>query len=400
MFNKYLNLPREIHVLCLGTFVNRAGTFILPFLTFYLRDRLGLSVEFATMTMSLYGLGAIVGAVIGGHLADLIGRRIVMLTALFGGAAMLIVYSTVSTPTGIVVATFTFAVIGDMYRPAASAMIADLVEPDRRPHAYGLMYIAINLGFAVGPVIGGFIMQWSIKWLFYGDALTSCAYAVVIIFAIRETAPNRKGRGAAHAAEPALDASLGAAIRHLFHDTVYQRFCLGLFLTALIFMQSMSTFPLYMQQFGFGASTYGWVIAVNGILIVLLQIPLTSFVVRHDRSTMLVIGSLLTGIGFGLNAMTSQVWHFAATVVLWTLGEMFQAALVAPIVSDLAPPRFRARYMGVLTIAHSSANFLGALLGGMVLARFGGQFLWPATAILALFSAFMFLTVRRGITKR
>ena len=266
MFSQYANLPRAVYVLCLGTFVNRAGTFVVPFLTIYIGERMGLGVRFATAAMGVYGLGAIIGTVVGGHLADQLGRRIVMLLALSGSAAILIVYSFLGSAVGILVATLCFAVVGETYRPAAQAMVADLVEPAKRPHAYALIYVSINLGFAIGPLVGGLLAQYSFQWLFWGDAGTSFIFALIILFTIRETLPRLRKASTASAPSTAHDAPdeeqaaapascesgeavdandrIGfiPALGHMLADRTFVMFCLGAFFIALVYMQAMSTF--------------------------------------------------------------------------------------------------------------------------------------------------------------
>ena len=146
MIKQYLNLPRAIHILCVGAFINRAGTFLVPFLTLYLQEDLELGIGFATRAMGAYGFGSIAAFLVGGHLADSMGRRTVMLISLFGAAAILLVFGSLRSPWAITLALVCFAMVAEMYRPAASAMIADLVPPDHRAHAFSLMYVSINLG--------------------------------------------------------------------------------------------------------------------------------------------------------------------------------------------------------------------------------------------------------------
>src|ERR1043166_1191644 len=159
MLRHYFNLPRAVHILCLGTFINRAGTFLIPFLTLYLTSQLHLGERFATRTMGLYGAGAIVAAIIGGQIADRFGRRTVMLISLFGGAVLMMLFSTLHQTAAIIVNVAALGIVGELYRPGASAMIGDLVSPAIRPHAFGLMYVSINLVFAIGPAIGGVLAK-------------------------------------------------------------------------------------------------------------------------------------------------------------------------------------------------------------------------------------------------
>lgn len=377
---------------------------LVPFLTIYLKDELDLGAEFATQVMGAFGAGALIAAMYGGHLADRVGRRVVMLVSLFGGAAILMLFGSLRSPGALLTASAVFAFITEMYRPAASAMIGDLVEPKRRSHAFGLMYVSINLGFAVAPVIGGILTQYSFQWLFWGDALTCAVYGVIIAAAIRETLPLRQG----HASGPAtggdaIDESetkpvgMSAAIAHILRDRTFLCFCAGTFLIATVFMQALSTFPLHLLDQGIGAATYGKIIAINGLMIVCFQLPTISFVNRFNRATMLVWGTVLMAVGFGLNELADVVWHFAMIVVIWTCGEMMSAPIMPAIVSDLSPIRLRGRYMGVFTMCHSAALMIGVPIGGVVLARLGSTYIWAGCFALALLGGLLFWTVRHDI---
>ena len=400
LWKQYAQLPRAVHVLCLGTLINRAGTFLVVFLTLYLKEQLELGIEFATGCMGAFGLGSMAAGLVGGHLADAIGRRVIMLVALFGGAAILLVFSVLTAPWAIMLATVVFAFVAEMYRPAASAMIADLVEPDRRPQAFGLMYVAINLGFSVAPIVGGLLIEHlTFKWLFWGDAVTAACYGVIVLLFIRETLPGRRPQPASPAEANAAAETLGwrRAAAAVFSDTTFLVFCLATFFIAMVFMQSMSTFPLYLSQRGIDAPTYGRIIAVNGIMIAIFQLPFTALISRFNRATMICLAAVFNAIGFGLIGVVDGVWWFVGTVVVWTAGEMMAAPVAPTIVSDLAPTHLRARYMGVFTMSFSGANMIGAPLGGMVLARCGGAYVWACAFALALVAALLYLTIHRRI---
>ncbi|MEP0845421.1 MAG: MFS transporter [Phycisphaerae bacterium] len=404
MLREYLDLPRAVHILCLGSFINRAGTFVIPFLTIYLRDQLGLGIEFATTAMGLCGVGAILGALIGGHLTDHVGRRAVMLAALFVGPLFLIVLAFLTTGPAILACLLCFTLVSDMYRPAASAMIADLVEPLRRPQAFGLMYVSINLGFAFGPAIGGLIADYSFRLVFFGDAATTFVYAMIVLLLIRETRAALPGSGGATDGESGAGRTAPAepgfveALRTILRDRVFMRLCFGSLLIALVYMQAMSTFPLFLQGVGIGPAVYGRIIATNGLLIVLLQIPVAALVARWDRGWALVLAAVLTAIGFGLHGAASTPWQFVLAVAVWTVGELMQVPLLSPIVAELAPAALRGRYMGMLSMSFSGANMIGAPLGGLVLTRLGGYFLWPICTALGLLAAIVYLTIRRRVS--
>lgn len=401
MLARYTSLPRLVYVLCLGTFINRAGTLLVPFLATYMSAELGHGITFATTAMGLFGLGSVVGQSVGGHLADHLGRRAVMLAALTGSALVMLLLSALSAPAAVLGATFTVALIGEMLRPAVQAMIADVVTPAQRPAAFLVMYVSINLGFAVGPMLGGLLAQQSFKLLFYFDAATSLAYAGIVLVLVRETFPARRrqpadGTGAVH--EPAP--SFVHAMRHIGRDAAFLLLCAGLFLVALVFMQAMSTFQLYTRQLGFSPATYGMIIAVNGWLIVALQMPITHWLSRFDRGKLLVVSALLAGAGMAAKVVLTEPWQFALAVSVWTIGEIIGAPLIGPIVADLAPENMRGRYMGTVGMSFSAASMIGAPLGGWVMETFGARSVWLASGLLAVCAAFFYAAVGRRLRAR
>lgn len=394
---QYLTLPRTVYVLCLGTLLNRAGTLLLPFLTLYLQHRMGLGIETATRVMGSYGAGALVASMVGGHLADRFGRKRVMVGSLAGGAGILFVFPLLGSSWMVAVGLFTFAVVGEMYRPATQAMIADSVEPARRPQAYALMYVSVNLGFAIAPIVGGLLAEANFRLLCWVDGLTALGYAVILALLVTESRPERRADGEF---SPHDRIGTAAAVRILARDGTMLAFCAGTLCVALSFMQIASTFPLYLGQLGIDAKQYGRIIAINGLMITFLQLPFTALVERHRRDFALVASGVILGVGFFLNAFARTPLQFAAIVVVWTFGEMLHAAFATTIVSELAPIAMRGRYMGLFTMCFSSASMFGAPLGGIVLARGGGRALWTGTLILGLAAAAFSALAARGVERR
>ncbi|MCB9853602.1 MAG: MFS transporter [Phycisphaerales bacterium] len=417
MLKPYLQLPRPVHILCAGTLVNRAGSFVLVYLTLYISEDLKLGVPFATLCIGILGFGSLVASLVGGQLADQIGRRFVMLLSLFGGASMLIVLSFLRNKYSLASAIFVFALLNEMYRPAASAMIGDLVTPAERPIAFGLMYIAINLGFAIAPPIGGILATYSFSWLFWGDGATTALYGLIILTLIQESRPRTAGRGfpvqidgetADDTKEtspireiPSYESvSIAEAARRILSDSTFLFFCLGTLCITLVFMQSLSTLQLYMTTCGLTKAQIGWLLAINGAMIFILQLPLTHALSRFNRMTMIAVGWLIIGIGTGLTAFAHVAWSFAACIAIWTLGEIMQAPLTHSIVSDLAPPELRGRYMGLFNMSFSMAMMIGSPLGGIVLSRYGGEALWVCCFGFGLVSTGVILLLHRRVMER
>lgn len=388
----YLALPREVYILCAGTFVSRAGGVVMPFLAIYLSKALGYDDAFVSLTIGMYGAGATLAYLIGGALADRVGRRPVMVVALLAGAVSLLVLSTLTAKASILGGTLIFALSMELYRPAVHAAVSEIVEVEARPRAFALLYVAINLGFAVGATAGGFVAKVAFEWLFYIDAACAAAFALIIFVAVQETRASATGEK-----EAEDTASNAEAIRHLVKNRAFMLFWSSTFFCALIFQQAHSSLPLYLSKLNLGPDQYGQVIAVNGVLIVLLQLPAAQWLARWSRAAVIGAGTVLTGAGFGLTGVFTEVVPLAFTVALWTLGEVMMAAFHSPIVSDLSPERFRARYFGVFAGAFGGSMMLGPVIGGFILQRFGAAWLWGGCLALSVIAASMLIPVWREL---
>jgi predicted MFS family arabinose efflux permease len=370
----YVNLPTAVHILCFGSLVNRAGSFVMVFLTIYVSEQMEFGITFATNCFGVFGLGSIVSSIAGGQLADRFGRKPIMLFALFGAAIALFTMSFVRDRHTFIALVFAFSLSVEMYRPAAGAMLGDLVSQQQRPLAFGLMYIAFNLGFAVAAPIGGFFAEHSFALLFWGDALTTACYGLIILVFIRETIPQR---GFA-LSEARTSDRWSESIREISGDVTFLLFSIATVLTSTVFMQAFTTLPVYLKQLGFSEAKVGLLLSTNGILIVLCQIPITVFLNRFNRILIIMFGEFLIAIGFGLTTFAETAPVILLTIAIWTLGEVVQAAFKQSLVADLAPLHMRGRYMGVFSLCHAVGLTIGAPVGGRLLDRWGPQVLWPA----------------------
>ena len=332
-----------------------------------------------------------------------------MLASLLGCAVVLMLFGYLRSPYAIIASLILFAALADMYRPAAAAMIGDLVPAAQRPYAFGLMYFAINLGFPFGTVFGGMLAAHWFRGLFWIDALTAVTYAAIILIYISETLPNRKPpdptSDGTESARPNVQVETGAAdgraaARQILRDRPFIIFCLGSLLLGIIYVQSFSTLPIFMRSHGLDVEVFGRLIAINGIMIVLIQIPLTAWMKRYNRATFVYLAAGITGLGFGATALCDSTAFFALTIMIWTMGEIMFAPFSHAIVTDMAPVAYRARYMGVFTMCFASANMLGAPLGSLVLGLGGGAVLWGGTLVLGMLSAVLFASIHRQISAK
>ncbi|MFJ8470392.1 MDR family MFS transporter [Kitasatospora sp. NPDC094011] len=375
-------LPRQFWWLWVSTLVNKLGAFVITFLALYLTTTRGYSASYAGLVASLFGLGAAIAALGGGVLADRIGRRPTLVAAQLGTALSTAVLGFVDGQVAIAAVAFLVGLFNNASRPAVSAIIADIVPAEDRVRAYSLNFWAINIGFGLSAAVAGLIATQGYLTLFLLDALSTLICAVVIFVRIPETRPDRGSEPARNADGPAI--GLGTVFRDGPFMTV-----VGLnLLLALIYQQSSTTLPVHMGAAGITSTEYGLVIGLNGILIVVLQIPLTRWMEGRSRTGLLIASCLLTGWGFGLAALAgSSAWLFALSVAVWTVGEVLNAPTMMGLVAELSPARARGRYQGVYSLSWSLALFLGPGVGGVVLEHAGPGVLWSACGVIGTLAA-------------
>jgi MFS family permease len=368
-------LPRTYWILWTGALINRLGGFVMPLLALYLTGERGLSVEQAGLVVSLYGAGSLLSGPVGGFFADRSGRRRTLVAALVLGALAMLHLAFARAPLHICAAAFLLGLLGELYRPVVSAAIADVVAPADRARAYGVLYWAVNIGFAVGSALGGAMSRYGWYLLFVGDAATTLAYAAVVWLRVPETRPAHL----VHEEREPLWAPLA--------DRPFVAFCILISMVGLLFHQAFVTLPIDVRAHGLSAATYGALIALNGVLIFLLQ-PLVSRVLSpYPRHRVLAGAAALVGIGFGMTALMRTLPGYALAITVWTLGEIVMAGIGPAVAADAAPPARRGAYQGLFHMGFGVAALAAPALGSLVLGGFGAQVLWASCMAVGIASA-------------
>ncbi|WP_406053360.1 MDR family MFS transporter [Kribbella sp. NBC_00889] len=366
-------LPRAFWALWVCQLVNRLGSFVQPFLVLYLTHDRHLSAGTAGAVAAAVGAGSVAAQLSGGWLADRVGRRLTMLICFFGTAAALILLGSARSMAMIWVTAFLVGLLGDLFRPAVQATVADLLEPGERVRAYGLLFWAINLGFSVSTVSAGVLASVGYGLLFWLNAGTSVIAGLVIWAMVPESRPT-----------PEAGVPRRPLLPVVLRDTVFLLMILLQIGYATIYMQGYSTLPLAMAGDGLPSSTYGLVIALNGVVIVLIQPFLGKWLVRIDRPKLLAVSMLVVGLGFGIGAVVHTWWGYGLSVVVWTVGEIGFAAVIGAVFADLAPIDLRGRYMGLAGMAFGVGTVIGPLTGTNALEHFGPTVTWLGCAVLGV----------------
>ncbi|MEU3556907.1 MDR family MFS transporter [Streptomyces fragilis] len=387
-------LPPAFWWLWVSTLVNRLGAFVATFLALYLTLERGYSASYTGLVAALHGLGGVVSSVGAGVMTDRLGRRSTMLIAQLSTAASVAVLGFVSDPVSIAVVAFLVGMASNASRPAVQAMMADIVRPEDRVRAYSLNYWAINLGFAVSAAGAGFVAQVSYRAGFLVEAVMTLACAVVVFVKLPESRPESALQ------ETAADGKVGGprvGLGTVLGDGRFMSLVGLSFVVALIFQQGYVGLPVAMGRQGFSPAEYGLAIAVNGVLIVAAQLPVTRLIQHRDPRRLLAVAALLAGYGFALTAFAGSLGTLVLTVCVWTFAEMLNAPTQSSLVVRLSPVEGRGRYQGMYSMSWSMAALVAPLVAGVVIDGYGANWLWGGCAVLGTVAGAGYVLLTRNL---
>jgi MFS family permease len=380
-------LPRAVWALCLATLINRCGTMVLPFLVLYLTESRGFSVRRAGAALAVYGLGSMLVQPLAGKLTDRVGAPRVLGASLFLSAMLLLLLATLRRYEAVLIGVFVWAFVNEAFRPAAFAFIGELVAPEKRKPAFALLRLAVNLGMSFGPAIGGFLATRSFLWLFRVDAATTFA-AWLVMLRLAVTTPHTRAVAAAESHAKGWRASALGDPRLVY-------FAVALLPVAIVFFQHLGPMPLYVvRDLGLSTALLGLLGTLNTGIILLVEVPLNHSMAHWPHTRALALGSFLATAGFGALAVAHHAWSVAATVVVWTFGEMILFPASSAYVTDIAPAGRRGEYMGLYSLVFSVALTVGPWVGTTVLDAWGPGILWTGTFLAGCVSVALLARVR------
>lgn len=389
-FNKYIDnfrgFSREIWILTLITFINRAGTMVLPFLSKYLREDLDFSYNEIKWILISFGLGSIVGSWLGGKLSDKIGFYKIMIFSLMTSGFAFFGLQFVTSFEGLLVAMFFIMVIADMFRPAMFVSLGAYAKPENRTRALTLVRLAINLGFAAGPALGGLlIMTVGYKGLFWVDGAT-CILAILIFWIKVKEKKKSKYTDKEHP---------GEILTHsVFKDRPFWIFLGATLITGILFFQLFTTIPLYhKEQFNLSELQTGLLLTLNGVLIFFLEMPIVSYIERHkiNKLKVITLGCLAMAISMYLLLVNQWAGILIIMMLFMTFGEMFVFPFSNSFAISRAPKSHEGRYMAIFTMSYSTAHILSAEAGMDMIRLFSYQNNWFFMGTLGVIGVLLFI---------
>ncbi len=359
--------------------VNRSGTMVIPFMTMYLTQHYGVNIEKAGFVMSLFGLGAILGALLGGRLIDRVGYYFVQMFALVFGGIMFITLGQMRSYTAICICVFILAVINESFRPANTVAIAHYSKEQNRTRSYSLNRLAINLGWAIGGALGGILASFDYGLLFWVDGLTNLAAAILLYITLspkRNPATEVKSK---EKKETAVSA---------YNDRTYILFIVLVFFFALCFFQLFTTIPVFFKvEFHLNVLFIGMVMALNGLIIAVFEM-ITIFSLEGRRPPLHFIsgGVLMVSAAFVLLNVPHVNTGIIAIgcMLILTVGEILAMPFMNAYWISRTQPANRGQYAALYSVAWASAQTVGPYAGSLVVAHASYQALWIIAGAICL----------------
>lgn len=387
----FRGLSKEIWLLSFATLVNRAGTMVIPFLAIYMTKELNFSLSQVGWVMSFFGLGSLIGSWLGGKLTDYFSfHRIMVVTLFLSGIGFMLLFQFKSF-VGVCLAVLVLMSIADAFRPAAFTAIDSYSKPENKVRSISLIRLFINIGYSIGPALGGLLMyKYGSKWLFYVDGIT-CIFSTFLILGLLKHKNQSKE-------EKAGERLMRKKSKSVWKDRPYLLLLFIIFLIDISFFQMFANLPLYYKDIHhLNEKTIGWIMALNGIIIFVTEMPIVSWLALRKLNPIKIVFWSSIMIAMGYLILNVGMWFpiLIVSMVLLTIGEMLGFPFSNSWSLSRAPKGRVGEYMGLYTVSFALSHIIGPNLGMQISYQLGFQASWYLMGILSLVGASLTLVLLR-----
>ena len=394
LLTPYKGLPKEVYVLFFSKMVVAMGAFVYPLLTLLFTKKIGLGEAEAGNWVALIGFAYIPASLIGGKICDSFGRKRVLIIcdtlASICYAVCGFMQPSMEMLYMIGLAVFFFGIAD----PAHTSIVADVTTPENRDGAFSLTYLGFNIGFAVGPLVGGLLFENHLKWFFLGDAITTMVATVLIAIFIKETIHHTEEIDESRGMEQREEGSILSVILQRPQILVFALIFFG-----YNFAYSMWGFlmPLHVESIysGSGAAIFGKLSALNGLVVMIFTPILTRTFIKSSHIRKMIYGGLLYLVGFGVLGFVDHISAFIASVMVFTLGEIACAISSMPYINNNTPASHRGRMNSLLPVLFGAGYSLGPMVMGRILEKTSIAHTWNVISLILMVSTIGMLLLDR-----
>jgi len=390
--DSFKGLSTESWMLALVMLINRSGSMVLPFLGVYMTDHLGFSLKNAGLVLSFYGIGSVIGSWFGGMITDKIGEFKVQSMSLILSVPMFCLIPLFKTESGLALIIFLQSTISEAFRPANSVAITKYARSKNITRSFSLNRMAVNLGFSIGPALGGILSAISYNFLFYSNALGALLAGITYIWFFK----NRKYKNPDPPKADLLPQSISP-----YKDGKFLLFSLTCLLFSVCFFQILNTLTIfYKQKAHLSQQEIGYILGYSGFIIVILEMLLVQIAEKSFRlKQILFLGTFLCGISFAMLGLNHSLWFLILSMTILCIGEIWTLPFMSTVTALRSGTNNKGAYMGMLGIGFSLSFIVTPYLGTLIAQKFGFITLWYGTGILMVIAAISFYYIIPWMTK-
>jgi MFS family permease len=395
----YHEFPSKFWIVVLVSFIDRiGGTLLFPFFSLYITQKFNVGMTQAGIILGIFSVFGLVGSMVGGALTDKFGRRRLILFGLVFSALSTLSLGLAKTLAALYPLAVVIGLLSDVAGPANQAMIADLLPEKQRAEGFGILRVAGNMAWIIGPTIGGFVANRSFFLLFVMDAIISCIVAVLFYLLMPETKPE-----APDEAQPQSMLQTFAGYAFVLRDFAYGSFLLAAMLMGLVYQQMYNSLSVFLRDnHGITPQGYGFLLTTSAITVILLQFWMTRQIKHRPPFLMMAAGTVFYMVGFSMFGFVSAYFLFALAIVVITFGEMMIMPTSLALAAGFAPEEMRGRYMALFSLSWALPATIGPGAAGLILDNYNPNLLWYLGGILCAVAALAFYTLhlRLGTQER
>lgn len=381
--DSFRGLSPESWMLAVVMLINRSGSMVLPFLGVYMTDHLNFDIKSAGIVLSFFGIGSVVGSWFGGMITDKIGEFKVQSLSLFLSVPMFCLIPLFHTEAGLATIIFIQSSISEAFRPANSVAVSKYAKPGNITRAFSLNRMAVNLGFSVGPALGGILAAISYDFLFYSNAAGALLAGLTYVYFFKNRSYRNKDKIKANADEKAVSP---------YKDTRFILFAAACFLFSVCFFQILNTMTIfYKKEAKLSAQTIGYILGFSGIIVVVMEMIMVQIAEKYLKlKTTMLLGTLFCAVAFAMLAADTSIWLLVVSISILSLGEIWALPFMATITSLRSGTHNKGAYMGLLGIAFSLSFIITPSLGTLIAEKLGFTILWLGTGVVLTLTAIAF----------
>lgn len=395
----FRGLSQESWMLAIVMLINRAGSMVLPFLGVYMTAHLGFSIQAAGVVLSFFGIGSVIGSWLGGWITDKIGEYKVQTYSLLLSVPFFCIIPLFKTEFGLAAIILCQSIISEAFRPANSVAITKYARPENLTRAFSLNRMAVNLGFSIGPALGGILSAISYEFLFFSNAAGALVAGIVYIWFFRKRNKLAKLR---ERKKIKIEQTSSEKEMSPYQDWKFILYCFICLLFSICFFQLFSTLPIFYKDVAkLDQQTIGYVLGYSGFIIVILEMFLVQVSEKYfSLASTMFWGTLLCGLSYATLILEPSLWIIFLSISLLSIGEIWAFPFMSTITAMRSGENNKGAYMGLNGISFSAAFIITPFVGTYVAEHFGFQTLWIATGLIMLFAAIAFYFIVPWMLKK